>query len=252
MIPEESVMRARAAVLAFLRTYSVKVAQPGNEFKLASGGRSRLYIDAKRTTLHRQMHQPLGLLLHLEINRFPAVDAVAGVISGGSHLASLVAARETIRGESTLSVIYVRKRLKDHGMETLVDAPWHPVLNERVVVLEDVLSTGGSVSSAIAALREECYTVVGAVTLLDRRSSPLRESTIDGVPLRAVFKLEDLDLHDDVSAVTGAIVRAAGPPCSVCGKRVSVRRTPRCPWCGVVLCFKCICPNILTHPIVRR
>jgi len=36
---------------------------------------------------------------------------------------------------------------------------------------------------------------------------------------------------------------AGGPPCSYCGKRVSKRAVPRCPWCGVVLCYKCICPN---------
>lgn len=205
---KDDLVRFRAAVLAHLTAYSVKIALPGDEFVLSSGAKSRLYIDAKRSTLHRSMHQPLALLLHKEVAAFGFIDAVAGVVLGGSHLASIVASSAAVRGELLYNVLCVRRAPKDHGTRHQVEAPAPSRFGERVVVLEDVLSTGASAASAIVALREAGYNVRGCVTLLDRRPALVRGSLggIAGVPLRALFVLEDLSLSEEI--VSGARVSA--------------------------------------------
>ena len=186
-------MNDRKFVLEHLRAYSVKVAAPGESFKLASGGKSRLYVDAKRTVLHRQIHYPLAVLLHNEIRALGHVDAVAGVVLGGCHLASLVATYAAIRNEPLYNVVYVRKTPKDHGTGHVVEQAWAR-FGEWVVLLEDVISTGATSKHAVGALREEGFDVRGVIALLDRRSPDARTETIEGVPLRAVYRLEDLKL----------------------------------------------------------
>jgi orotate phosphoribosyltransferase len=194
-------------VLAHLRSYSVKIARPGEEFALASGGKSRLYIDAKRTTLHRTMHQPIARLLRQEIERLGAgIDAVAGVVLGGAHLASLAASHAPAY-DSTYSVVFVRHHEKDHGTRNRVEAAWSPRLGDTCVVIEDVLSTGSTMISAIAALREALFKVVGVVALVDRRPDRSRTDTISGVPLRHVFNVDHLELPPDITRLD-----PAGPP----------------------------------------
>ena len=183
----------RHFVLAHLKSYSVKVAAPGEWFKLASGGKSKLYIDAKRTVLHRQIHKPLAALLHNEIRALGHVDAVAGVVLGGCHLASIVATYAAIHDQPLYNVVYVRKTPKDHGTARVVEQAWGR-FGEWVVLLEDVLSTGATSKHAVAALREEGLRVCGVVTLLDRRSPDARTTSIEEVPLRSVYRLEDLEL----------------------------------------------------------
>ena len=184
----------RKFVLDHLRSYSVKIAAPGEWFKLASGGKSKLYVDAKRTVLHRQIHQPLAMLLYSEIRELGHVDAVAGVVLGGCHLASIVAAYAAVRSEPLYNVVYVRKTPKDHGTGHVVEQAWTPRLGEWVALLEDVVSTGATSRHAVGALREEGFQVAGVVALLDRRLPDARTDAVDGAPLRSVFKLEDLEL----------------------------------------------------------
>lgn len=184
----------RQTVLDHLRAYSVKVAPPGQPpFALASGGTSRLYIDSKRTCYSRSIHRPLAALLYQEVRALGHADAVAGVALGGCHLASLVAAHG---GGGVYNLAYVRKAPKGHGTRNLVEHSWGRY-GEWVVLIEDVLSTGGSVAHAIMALRADGFVVRGALVLLDRRPEVEREDEIHGVPLRRVFGLEDLRLGDE-------------------------------------------------------
>jgi orotate phosphoribosyltransferase len=190
-------MNDRQFVLAHLKAYSMKVAAPGEWFKLASGGKSKLYVDAKRTVLSRQIHQPLAALLYEEIRAFGHVDAVAGVVLGGCHLASVVATYAAARnGELSYNVIFVRKTPKDHGTGHVVEQAWARY-GEWVVLLEDVLSTGATAKHAVGALREAGFDVRGIVALLDRRPPDARTDHLEGVTLRSVYRLEDLELSKD-------------------------------------------------------
>ena len=192
----ESIEDSRKFVLEHMKSYSVKVAAPGEWFKLASGGKSKLYLDAKRTVLHRKVHQPLAALLLHEIRALGHVDAVAGVVLGGCHLASLAATSSAVRGESLYNVVFVRKTPKDHGTGHVVEHAWSR-FGEWVVLLEDVLSTGATAKHALKALRDEGFDVRGVIALLDRRPLGTRTDAIEGVPLRSVYRLEDLGLSKD-------------------------------------------------------
>jgi orotate phosphoribosyltransferase len=209
--------QVRASVLAFIKSYSVKVSLPGDEFKLASGGKSRLYVDAKRTCLHRSMHATVAHLLLEQVRAFGVVDALAGVVLGGCHLASVVAMAASLRGDLLYDVLQVRKGPKDHGTLHRVEAPWQPRYGQRAVLLEDVLSTGKTSAAACEALREGGYDVRGVVALIDRRLPEQRTDRLEwspfmvrpkegehreSVPLRSVFKLEDLDLPPGVGGIT--------------------------------------------------
>jgi orotate phosphoribosyltransferase len=192
-------MHDRALIHDLLKLHSVKIAGPGEpEFKLAAGGTSRFYIDVKKTALHRDAHWPLATLLYDELAQgtFGGIHAVAGVALGGCHLASIVGLYANIEGRTHLDVIYVRKDAKDHGTKALIEAPPLPAQEVRsgktaVVLLEDVVTTGGSSIRAMHQLLEAGYDVRGTVAVIDRRAKAQREATLDGRPFKSLFTLSD-------------------------------------------------------------
>lgn len=135
--------------------------------KLASGRTSNFFIDCKQTILSAEGHALVGTLMFEALSRFGVVDAVAGVALGGCPLASAVSLVSFQRG-SNLPALYVRKERKDHGSEKLIegDRALRPGL--RVVLLEDVITTGGSSLKAIEVLRQANVEVAGVVALVDR------------------------------------------------------------------------------------
>lgn len=181
----------RKLVLDLLKLYSVKVSPPGEEFTLASGEKSRFYIDVKKTALHRKVHQPLAYLLYdvLAHGEFGPIEAVAGVALGGCHLASIVALYATLEGGTSLDVVYVRKAAKDHGTKNLVESPSHGP-ETHVVLLEDVITTGESSAQAAQHLREAGFDVRGVLAIVDRRKerTPILR---DGSMVRALYTLDD-------------------------------------------------------------
>jgi orotate phosphoribosyltransferase len=182
----------RVQVLDLLKLHSVKVAKPGAElFKLTSGEMSRFYIDVKKTALSSKAHLPLAYLLYDELahGEFGPVEAVAGVALGGCHLASIVGLYAVLQGQTQLDVVYVRKEAKDHGAMNLVE---HPAMTKgaRVVLLEDVVTTGGSSVKASGHLTEVGYDVRGVLAVIDRREhrAPVLSN---GLPIRSIFTLDD-------------------------------------------------------------
>jgi len=187
----------RKYVLDLLKLYSVKVAAPGEEFTLASGGKSRFYVDVKKAALHADVHLPLATLLYDEleyraIRTFGPVEAVAGVALGGCHLASIVAMYAILKGRTKLHVAYVRQEAKDHGTKNLVERPLITP-DQHIVLLEDVVTTGGSSLKAIRQLRENGYDVRGTIAVIDRRPVNERVATIDGLPFRSLYTLDEFE-----------------------------------------------------------
>ncbi len=185
----------RTIVLNLLKTHSVKVARPGEEFRLASGGTSRFYIDVKKTALHHEAHYPLAYLLYNELAEggFGGIEAVSGVALGGCHLASIVGLYAKLKGQTNLDVVYVRKEAKDHGTKNLIEhTEMHP--DKAVVLLEDVVTTGGSSINAIRELRAAGYDVRGTVAVIDRRPRETRTTSLEGKPFRALFALDDFEV----------------------------------------------------------
>lgn len=157
-------MKERDVVLESLRTHSLRIVPEGQEFTLASGERSRIYIDVRKTIQRWEIHAPIAHLISTRIQvDFKDADSLAGVVLGGCHLASVTAYR------MALDAIFVRTEPKKHGTGNLVEGPLKGP-KSKVVLLEDVVTTGGSSLRSIQALQDAGYDVLGVIAVVDRRA----------------------------------------------------------------------------------
>lgn len=130
--------------------------QPNDPFTWASGWKSPFYCDNRKTLSYPGLRNFVKLeLVHAVLEHFPEAKAVAGVATGAIAQGALVA------DELNLPFVYVRSKAKDHGMGNLIEGELEK--GSKVVVVEDLISTGGSSLKAVAALREAGYEVVGMV-----------------------------------------------------------------------------------------
>ncbi len=152
----------RGALLDLLATRSARK----GHFVLSSGKTSNLYIDARLTTM-----SPEGLVLIGELGatviarEFGRVDAVGGLTLGADPIAYAIAFHSAT-SSSPIRSFTVRKEAKAHGTGKLVEGPFHQ--GDRVVVIEDVITTGGSALRAVEALRALGADVLGVFALVDR------------------------------------------------------------------------------------
>ena len=130
--------------------------QPNEPFTWASGWKSPIYTDNRKTLGHPSLRSFVKLeLCHVIQENFPEADAVAGVATGAIAQGALVAE------ELGLPYCYVRPKPKDHGMGNQVEGEIKK--GSKVIVVEDLISTGGSSLKAVAALREYGVEVIGMV-----------------------------------------------------------------------------------------
>jgi orotate phosphoribosyltransferase len=177
----------REQLIDWLDLFSVKT---GEEFTLASGQKSNVYVDVKKTAFHNKVNKLLAkLLFEKMVETFHHVEAVAGVVLGGCHLASIVAMHHPIG----IDVVYVRKEAKNHGTQNLIEQPncsWQ----EHIVVIEDVVTTGTSAVEAAKLLQKDKYNVKGILAVVDRREKkdPYLGSYPDEFPFAALINFEEL------------------------------------------------------------
>ena len=130
--------------------------QPTHPFTWASGWKSPFYCDNRKTLSYPELRTIVKLeLTHAVLEHFPEAKAVAGVATGAIPQGALVA------DALNLPFVYVRSKPKDHGMENLIEGELEP--GTKVVVVEDLISTGGSSLKAVEALRRYGCEVVGMV-----------------------------------------------------------------------------------------
>ena len=130
--------------------------QPNDPFTWASGWKSPFYCDNRKTLSYQDVRSFVKLeLTHAVMENFPEAEAVAGVATGAIAQGALVA------DELALPYAYVRPKPKDHGMKNQIEGQLPE--GAKVVVVEDLISTGGSSLKAVAALREAGFKVVGMV-----------------------------------------------------------------------------------------
>ena len=138
-----------------LKVKAIKL-QPTNPFTWASGWRSPFYCDNHKTLSYPDLRTFVKLeTARLIIERFPEAEAIAGVATGAIPQGAMVA--DTL----ALPFVYVRSKPKDHGLENLIEGDLKP--GSKVVVVEDLISTGGSSLKAVEAIRNYGCEVVGMV-----------------------------------------------------------------------------------------
>jgi len=173
--------------------------QPGNPFTWASGWKSPFYCDNRKTLSYTGLRTFVKLeLCHAIQENFPGVEAVAGVATGAIAQGALVA------DELNLPFAYVRSKPKDHGMENLIEGDLEP--GAKVVVVEDLISTGGSSLKAVEALRKHGCDVVGMVASYTY-GFPVAEKAFADAGVKLVT-LTDYDHVVARAAATGYIADA--------------------------------------------
>ncbi|WP_054841881.1 orotate phosphoribosyltransferase [Vulcanisaeta distributa] len=152
-------------------------------FKLTSGIESPFYIDLRLAITHPGIYKQLVRSMANLLSGFN-IDAVAGIETAGIPWASMVAY------ELGKGVIYVRKEAKEHGMARLVEGDLRQGM--RVAVIDDVVTTGGSIIRAIRAVRSHGGDVVVAAAFIDREQGGLDAIRREGVNAVALLRITEV------------------------------------------------------------
>ena len=173
-------MTARDQLLSLLAARSAR----RGRFTLASGRESTLYIDARLTTMSPEglsLIGPLGLETLREAGW--NVEAVGGLTLGADPI-SYAIAYASAGVTAPLRAFTVRKEAKSHGTGKRIEGPFQP--GDRVAVVEDVITTGGSALKAIDAVRAAEGEVVGVLALVDREEGGREAIEEAGLPVLAL------------------------------------------------------------------
>ena len=145
-------------VAEFLLQIKAVKLQPENPFTWASGIKSPIYCDNRKTLSYPQIRTFIRQTFVDTINKhFAKPDVIAGVATGGIAVGALIAQ------EMGLPFVYVRSEAKKHGLTNLIEGDVES--GQNVVVIEDLISTGGSSLKAVEALRERGCTVKGMAAI---------------------------------------------------------------------------------------
>lgn len=158
------------------------------DFTLASGKKSSYYINSKLVLFHAEAVALLGELL-FRATADLEIDAVGGLEVGAIPMATACVYRYHLAGRP-LEGFFVRKQAKDHGSKARIEGRLNP--GDRVVVLDDVLTTGESCAVAIRAAEEAGARVVRAVCIVDRLQGA--RERLAGYDFRPLYTAHDLTL----------------------------------------------------------
>jgi len=164
------------------------------EFTLSSGEKANYYCEGKLVTL-----DPEGVALVAEAMFAELADvefdAVGGMDMGATPIVSVLGDYARRHGR-TFPTFVVRKEAKSHGTRKQIEGPI-PSVPSRVVLIDDVVTSGGSIGRAIEAVRERGHTVVLATCILDRDAGGDRLMERLGVPYRPLLRASDLGLRNE-------------------------------------------------------
>ena len=153
--------------------------------RLASGVEADCYVDLRRITLHHEGAPLIGQLVR-ELTADWSYQAVGGLTLGADPVATAVLHAPG----PPVDAFVVRKSAKQHGLQQRIEGP--DVEGRSVLAVEDTSTTGASVLTAVAALREAGANVVGVATVVDRDTGARQAIEAAGLPYRSILNLSDL------------------------------------------------------------
>lgn len=157
---------------------------------LASGMSADYYIDLRRATLHHAAAPLIGTLLRQLTADWDYV--AAGGLTLGADPVAVAMMHAAAAADEVLDAFVVRKAAKDHGMQRRIEGI--EVSGQRVLAVEDTSTTGGSVLTAVEALRDAGADVIGVATVVDRDTGARQAIEAAGLPYRYLLDLADLGL----------------------------------------------------------
>jgi len=176
-------MAAREDLIAQLREHALVI----GEVTLTSGAVAQYYVDAKRAVLLPAGFRALSELVAERARRWGATAA------GGLTMGADAPACAALAGGADVKAFFVRKETKAHGLQRRVEGP--PLVPaERCLIVEDVVTSGGSTLQAIDAVRAEGHEVVGVVSILDRLAGGAEriQEAIGAAPYEPLATIDDV------------------------------------------------------------
>ncbi len=162
------------------------------DFTLSSGKRSKYYVDARTTTMSAAGLEAIGALgLAAILDAGWTAEAVGGLTLGADPVAYAIALAAR-QNNTDLNAFTVRKQPKKHGTGKRIEGCFTAGMS--VIVVEDVITTGGSAIDAISVIETEGGTVSGVLAVVDRDEGGKEKIEESGVQVRSLVSLSDLDL----------------------------------------------------------
>jgi orotate phosphoribosyltransferase len=176
-------MGARERLIDELRTHALII----GEVVLTSGQTAQYYVDAKRAVL-----RPAGFRAMAELVAARA-DEWGATAVGGLTMGADAPACAALAGGADVKAFFVRKEAKQHGLQRRIEGPaLEP--GDRCLIVEDVVTTGGSTLQAIEAVRDAGHEIAGVVTILDRLAGGAERirDAADGAPYEPLATIDDI------------------------------------------------------------
>ena len=161
------------------------------EVTLASGRKSNFYFDGKQTTLNSEGAYLTGKLMFDILKNYPEIKAVGGPTMGADPIAASVAVVSFFE-KKPLNSFIVRKEPKGYGKKLWIEGSKNLEKGCNVAILEDVITTGGSILKAIKVVEEEGYNVALVIVLVDREEGGKENIEKEGYKLVSVFKKSEI------------------------------------------------------------
>jgi orotate phosphoribosyltransferase len=169
-----------------------QVSYEEREVTLASGRKSNFYFDGKQTALHPRGAVLVGKAFYEQLQYFPGpVQGVGGLTLGADPIATAIAITSSLVGNPVPAFI-IRKEPKGHGTGQWLEGRKNLPAGARVVIVEDVLTTGGSAIKAVERAREEGLEVLGIISLVDREEGGREAVEALRLQLRVIFTKSEI------------------------------------------------------------
>ncbi len=164
------------------------------EFTLVSGRKSDFYIDLRRISFDGDYLYYIGRIFYEELKVFKsklAFDVIAGVPVGGIPLISSILTNSFLDGNPLKSVV-IRKEKKGYGKENMIEPMQFLHKDAKIMIVEDVVTTGGSILKAVENARNEGYIVKNAICIVDREEGGKENLKEKGIELISLFIKADI------------------------------------------------------------
>ena len=174
-----------------LKQILIELSYEKRRVTLASGRESDFYFDGKQTTLHAEGGYLVGRIFYETIKDVEEAEAVGGITLGADPIATATSIAAHLDGRN-LHAFIIRKEPKGHGTGQWLEGRKNLPPGAKVVIVEDVVTTGGSSMKAVRRAEEEGLVVLGIVTLVDREEGGRENIELEGYWLRAIFTKSEL------------------------------------------------------------
>ncbi len=182
-------MTEREELMNLVRERALKF----GDFTLVSGRKAKYYLDCKQVTLHSLSARLIGAgILDLLKSQGPLPDAVGGMAIGADPITAAVITMAGVEKQELTGVL-IRKEAKGHGTQKFLEGPVQP--GQSLVIVEDVVTTGGSSLLAIDRCLEFGLVVKSVITIIDRLEGGEAAFAARGIPLHSLFTIRDFGLE---------------------------------------------------------